>query len=207
MRRELGEPGETLGTGCVLSSSSAASLWSSCRLLKSSHLLAQPWPLCPPPPRLVFAEHSSVAFPSRLGRVVIPQPGGSGVCSAGLGAFGLLGGPLFFSWTPSSMPRASLICRPFACEPDKCWLWGELSESLPGSQELGGLDLGQRQARSPHCRFLLLPSILAGPWMAGCRCPTGRGSPMSSTAACGDGPTCTATTSCGPWSCVSSPST
>uniref|UniRef100_A0A2K6C3Y6 SMAD family member 3 n=1 Tax=Macaca nemestrina TaxID=9545 RepID=A0A2K6C3Y6_MACNE len=44
------------------------------------------------------------------------------------------------------------------------------------------------------------------PWMAGCRCPIGRGSLMSSTAACGDGRTCTATTSCGPWSCVSSPS-
>uniref|UniRef100_A0AAQ5BHE0 SMAD family member 3 n=1 Tax=Homo sapiens TaxID=9606 RepID=A0AAQ5BHE0_HUMAN len=38
------------------------------------------------------------------------------------------------------------------------------------------------------------------------RCPIGRGSLMSSTAACGDGQTCTATTSYGPWSCVSSPS-
>ena len=71
--------------------------------------------------------------------------------------------------------------------------------------ELGGepsrLGLGEGQADPLYCLFP------AGPWMAGCRCPTGRGSPMSSTAACGDGLTFTATMSCGPWSCVSSPST
>lgn len=50
-------------------------------------------------------------------------------------------------------------------------------------------------------------SFFAGPWMAGCRCPIGRGSLMLSTAACGDGPTCTATMSYEPWSSVSSPST
>lgn len=54
---------------------------------------------------------------------------------------------------------------------------------------------------------LFAPPLPTGPWMADCRCLIGKGSPMSSTAACGDGPTCTATMSCGPWSCVSSPST
>lgn len=119
---------------------------SSCWLLKSSRLLAQPWSLCPPPPGLAFAEHSSVLFPSRSRRVVIPWPGGSGVCSAGPGALGLPGGLLFFSWTPSSMPGTSLICRPSVCEPDKCWRWGELSESLPGARRAG---LGEGAGRIP----------------------------------------------------------
>lgn len=75
----------------------------------------------------------------------------------------------------------------------------------PGSS--AGWTWGGGRPDPPHCLFLLPLSIPAGPWMAGCRCPTGRGSRMSSTAACGGGPTCTATTSYGPWSSVSSPST
>lgn len=53
----------------------------------------------------------------------------------------------------------------------------------------------------------LLFAVQSDPWMAVCRSPTGRGFPMLSTAACGDGRTFTATMSCAPSRPVSMPST
>lgn len=68
----------------------------------------------------------------------------------------------------------------------------------------------------PCLPLLFLSSSLSFPvfyvpgldlWTDACRCLTVRGCLTSSTAACGDGPTCTATTSCAPSTRASSPST
>lgn len=53
----------------------------------------------------------------------------------------------------------------------------------------------------------LLFAVQSDHWMAACRSPTGRGFPMLSTAACGDGLTFTAIMSCEPSRPVSMPST
>lgn len=65
---------------------------------------------------------------------------------------------------------------------------------------------------SPLCIFHpshhhLLFAVQSDHWMAACRSPTGRGFPTLSTAACGDGRTFTATTSCAPSRPASMPST
>lgn len=65
---------------------------------------------------------------------------------------------------------------------------------------------------SPLCIFHpshhhLLFAVQSDHWMAACRSPTGRGFPTLSTAACGDGRTFTATTSCVPSRPASMPST
>lgn len=58
----------------------------------------------------------------------------------------------------------------------------------------------------PSHHYLLF-AVQSDPWMAAFKSPTGKGFPMLSTAACGDGQTFTVTTSCAPSRPASMPST